>query len=452
MLSQDQLASAADRLLKKCGGADAEVLITGKQGGATRFSNNAITQNIDEATTEIRLRVVKDGRQGIATDNRLDDASLDRLARRALNAASQSDPDPSLLPLNDSKPAVTPVPGAWDEAVANASPIDRAKAVVRQVEMAKKHGLEAAGLLNTSAGFCFHANSRGLRLHHRSTTASSTFSAFADNGTVEGAGDGMSKNLAGLDTDAVAAGAVERCLRGRGERVTVAPGTYAVVLSPEALSDLMLFMTWLGFSTQRISEGRAALNGKFGTPVFSPSFSMHSDPYHPLQQGRPFDMEGFATRPLRLIEKGVPTDMAHDRRTAKQLGASNTGHGNLQPDSYGPVPGNIVVGAGNSSLDEMIAGTERGLYVAQFHYTNTVDPMAMTVTGMTRAGLWQIENGKLGRPCNNLRFTESLIRAFSGVEAIGKQPVLKSGGLFGGGMVLPPVKLKAFTFSSGTEF
>jgi predicted Zn-dependent protease len=218
------------------------------------------------------------------------------------------------------------------------------------------------------------------------------------------------------------------------------------------MSDLMLFMTWLGFSTQRISEGRAALIGKFGTQVFSPGFTMRSDPYHPLQQGRPFDMEGFATQSLRLIDKGVPTDLAHDRRTAKLLGAKNTGHANLQPDSFGPVPGSIVVEGGDSSLDEMIAGTERGLYVAQFHYTNPVDAMAMTVTGMTRAGLWLIENGKLGKPCNNLRFTESLIRAFSGVEAIGRHPVLKSGGLFGGGMVLPPVKLKAFTFSSGTEF
>lgn len=452
MFSQDQLNAIAKRLFSFCEGADADVLITGKNAGATRFSNNAITQNMDEATTEIRLRVIKDGRQGVATGNLTDDASLATLAKRALSAAAQSERDPAILPLNGVAPVVKPTPGSWDDAVANATPTQRAEAVKRQVDAATKHGLEAAGLLNTSSGFCFHANTAGLSLFHRSTTASSTFSAFADNGSVEGSGDGMSRTMAGLDTNAVAADAIDKCLRGRGERAKVAPGAHDVVLTPEAMSDLMLFITWLGFGTQRHQERRAALMDKMGQQVFSKNFTMHSDPFHPLQQGRAWDMEGYATSPLKLIEKGVPTELAHDRRSADAMKAKNTGHGNLQPDSYGPVPGNIVVAPGSSTLEEMIASTERGLFVAQFHYTNTVDAMAMTVTGMTRAGLWVIENGKLGKPCSNLRFTESLVRAFSNVESVGKQAVFKSGGLFGGGMVLPPVKIKGFTFSSATDF
>ncbi|MCA8940031.1 MAG: TldD/PmbA family protein, partial [Planctomycetes bacterium] len=107
---------------------------------------------------------------------------------------------------------------------------------------------------------------------------------------------------------------------------------------------------------------------------------------------------------------------------------------------------------GSSSLEEMIANTERGLLVTSFHYSNAVDPMALSITGMTRGGTWLIENGKAQHPVTNMRFTQSLISALSNIKAISKDASFRAGGLFGGGMVLPAMAIGGFNFSSETGF
>ncbi len=434
--------------LSECDGA--ELILTGSEKGSTRFSNNAISQNMEESVVTLRLRVIRNGRQGVASGNRTDDEGLKGLMAAACRAADAAEEDKTLLPLQTEQVSL-PKAESWDEQTARADARWRAEAVAEQVSAVRNAGVEAAGLLANGGSFCCYTNSNGLRLYHGSTRASSTISAFAENGDVEGSGDTLSTTIGGLDFKAAAEQAVDRCRRGMN-RSEAKPGKYDVVLSPEALSDLMLFMSWLGFGTQRFVEGRAALLGKLGTKVFSELLTVRSDPSHPLQNGRPFDFEGFATQPLTLIDRGVPKELPHDRRSAAKLGARNTGHGMTQPDTYGPIPGNIVVDAGSSSLEEMIQGVENGLLVGQFHYTNTVDPNAMSVTGMTRGGLWQIKDGKVGGALKNLRFTDSLIRAFSTLDAVGKESKLKSGGLFGGGMVLPAVRIRGFNFSSGTGF
>ncbi|MCC6581913.1 MAG: hypothetical protein IT440_15895, partial [Phycisphaeraceae bacterium] len=209
---------------------------------------------------------------------------------------------------------------------------------------------------------------------------------------------------------------------------------------------------WLGFAAQGHIEGRSALCGKIGQKVFSDKFSLKADPFDPRFEGMPFDMEGFARKPVTLIENGVVKGLTHDRRSAKLLGGENNGYAMEQPCSSGPEVDCLAVKEGNSTVEKMIESTERGLLVTQFHYTTAVDPMKLSLTGMTRAGLWLIEKGKIKQPVTNLRFTESLINAFSNIEAIGNIADPCGGGLFGGGMILPAMKIKDFTFSSSTEF
>ena len=113
---------------------------------------------------------------------------------------------------------------------------------------------------------------------------------------------------------------------------------------------------------------------------------------------------------------------------------------------------NLVMKEGDATIEEMIASTERGLLVNQFHYSNVVDPMALSITGMTRAGVWVIEGGELAYPVKNLRYTESLLGALSRIEAVGNIVEPTGGGLFGGGFMLAPMKINDFTFSSSTKF
>lgn len=99
----------------------------------------------------------------------------------------------------------------------------------------------------------------------------------------------------------------------------------------------------------------------------------------------------------------------------------------------------------------MVSSTERGLYVTHFHYTNVIDPMKQTLTGMTRDGVFMIEDGKITHPVVNLRFTESAFKAYSNIVSMTENRKKISAG-FGDGFVVPGMKIKDFNFTSTTEF
>jgi PmbA protein len=133
----------------------------------------------------------------------------------------------------------------------------------------------------------------------------------------------------------------------------------------------------------------------------------------------------------------------------KYLGGSPTGHGAAPSSAEGEFPMNIVVAGGDSSLEEMIASTQRGILLTRVWYVRDVDPNTKLLTGMTRDGTFLIENGKVTRGIKNLRFNQSVIDMLKNVVEIG-QPVLAAGEeTFPA--VVPPMKIENFRFSSRTK-
>jgi predicted Zn-dependent protease len=147
------------------------------------------------------------------------------------------------------------------------------------------------------------------------------------------------------------------------------------------------------------------------------------------------------------VLKGI----VYDLKTAKIAGTESTGHGLPQPNEYGPMPLNLVLKQGNATIQEMIESTKRGLLITHFHYTNVLNPKEMILTGMTRDGVFLIENGEVKNPINNMRFTESIPNIFNNVEMVGKKAILQSS-FFGDGFVIPGLKVNNFTFTSKTDF
>jgi predicted Zn-dependent protease len=81
-----------------------------------------------------------------------------------------------------------------------------------------------------------------------------------------------------------------------------------------------------------------------------------------------------------------------------------------------------------------------------------LDTRKALFTGMTRDGSFLIENGQVGRPVKNLRFTQNMLEAFSNVEALSKN-VGKVQAIWGdGAFVVPSMLIKGFTFTGSTEF
>jgi predicted Zn-dependent protease len=197
-------------------------------------------------------------------------------------------------------------------------------------------------------------------------------------------------------------------------------------------------------------EGRSCFSGKEGQMVAAPELTIYDDATAPGTLGISFDFEGVPRQRVDLIERGVFKGAVYDLRTGKQAGKATTGHALPPPNPEGPFPLNMFMEPGTSSLEEMIASTDRGVLVTRFHYSNVVHPVESTLTGMTRDGTFLIENGEIAHPVKNFRFTQSIIEALTGTTMIGSQTELASEFFFSASRV-PALKVESFNFSGRSD-
>ena len=141
--------------------------------------------------------------------------------------------------------------------------------------------------------------------------------------------------------------------------------------------------------------------------------------------------------------------VVHDRKTAKKARTASTGHALPQPSYMGPIPLNLSVKPGQGTLADLIRGTERGILVTQFHYTNILKAQTVEMTGMTRNGTFMVENGKITYPIMNMRFTQNMVEAFGNIEAVSAETGVVAEW---GRLCCPAMRLSGFNFSSSTKF
>lgn len=446
MLSESELKEVSHQVLQMADGYEAEVLLQSSQNALTRFGENRITQNVDRAFQGLSLRLLKDGKMGKASTEDLTPAGLTRCVERARQALQVAPSDPELLPLPEPQ-VYQPKPNFFSQTL-HYSPEERAQRVKEAVDRLTPVGLEGAGIFSTGGSAFAIANSKGLWAFHQKSDA--TFSLSAMSPDSSGWAQDMDADVSRLEFGRVIEVARRKALESRNPR-TVEPGPWTVIFEPEAVADFLLFLAWVGFNGKAFVEGRSPFAGKVGQKVVGENITITDDPYHPLTPGTPFDYEGMPRQRVVLIENGVFRTPVHDRRTARAAGTTPTGHSLPQPDTHGPIPLNLILSPGETPFEEMIASTERGLLVTRLHYTNLLDPMRLTITGMTRDGLFLIERGKVVCGLKNMRFTDSVIDMLTNVEALTPQLYKTETFWGGGGSVVPGMKIRNFHFTSITE-
>ncbi len=443
-MNADQLLDACDRVLARVGdSAEAEVTVSSGTDALTRFATSFIHQNVADAVSRIHLRVALDGHVAESFGNQTDDEALDRLVRSATEAARLRPPDPGWPGLTPPSPA--PEVEHWDEATASADPAARAERVGAFVAAAG--GLETAGFCSTQGITTAFANSAGQRLAGRTTTA--ILDGIARTPTSDGSARAASVRLSDLDGAAAGEQATRRA-RTSADPTDLEPGRYEVVFSPSCVANVLGFLAIYGFNGRAVDEGRSF--AKIGEAQFDPAITLVDDVAHPMTAGVPFDAEGTPKRRTELVREGVTVGLVHDRRTAKALGADSTGHAVEGAGAWGALPSNIVLEPGDRPEDELVASMERGLLVTDLWYTRILDPRTMVVTGLTRNGVWLVENGKVSRPVSNLRFTQSYLEALGpgAVRAVGSDAALVSG-TFGGTWAVPALHLASWNFTGGAK-
>jgi predicted Zn-dependent protease len=460
MLDQQRAEQIFDRIRKFSSVGDVEVIFYSNNYSLTRFANNTIHQNVSEANEVASIRVAFDGKTARAITNRFDDESLKRAVQSAESIAKVQEADPDRLPMAKSEEGKQErtAPSRWFEPTAAITPADRAEAVGKIVAVAKKNSLVTAGIFSSAQSAEGIVNSNGLSVFHRQTSAEVSITMLADDSS--GWQKANSPDAKDLDPVHMAEVATQKARESRGPK-ELAPGRYTVILEPSAVLDLVGFMFW-DFGGLAILDQRSFLNNRIGTKLFGENITIVDDVAHPLQSNAPFDGEGVCRRRVSLVEKGVVRRLVYARSTVERMRKSEvaatageiavTGHGFPLPNEMGEAPMNIVfvTPGGEQTVEQMIAGTERGILITRLWYIREVDPYEKIVTGMTRDGTFLVENGKVKHGIRNFRFNQSLIEALNNVEAMSQ--AARASGEEAFDMVVPAMKVRDFNFTEVTKF
>ncbi len=424
-------------VVKRDGQPDAELKIDIRRRAAAnvRFARNEPTTSGESDETTVSIWVGLGQRQAFSSINQTDEKSIATVASRALAMAKLAPEDPEKMPLLGPQ-TYAETPSAHDDALASMGPRERAAIVGRAVARGDAAKVQIAGFFEKGTREHVTQNSAGLIARHRETSASCTVTARTADGTGSGWGGREAHRAADLEDDLLASTAIEKAVRSAGAKV-LPPGRYTVILEPQAVYEMLGF--FVGAMDQRSAdEGRSFFAGKVGQKLFADFVTLRSDPRDPLTPGASFDSEGLSLSTQPWISEGRVNKLRVSRFWAKKK--------NLEPT------GSHVVfrlsGGKAESIDELVKTTKKGLLVTRFWYNRMLEPQSVTITGLTRDGVFLVEDGKITSPVANFRYNESPVKVLKNVDAMtrGATRVIANGGNWH----VPALRTHDFTMASAS--
>ncbi|MFS0773975.1 TldD/PmbA family protein [Sphingomonas sp. 1P08PE] len=437
ILTEEQARAILTKVVALSKADECTAQLTGSIDGNVRFALNNVSTSGIVSNTELGVQVAYGKRVGTATINQFDDASLARVVKRAEDLAKLAPENPEFVPAvpkQTYRPSNTFSPGT-----AAITPEYRAKVAADSIGACKAEKLVAAGFLQDGQSFVAFANSNGNFGYQRATGLDYTCTVRTEDGrgsgwvgrNVQDSGSFSAPTDVRTGMRKAAASADARALE---------PGKYTVILEPAAAAGLVGFMMNF-FGAREADEGRSFLSkkgggNKIGEQVYDPRVNMWVDPWDASAPVLPWDGEGLPRERQDVVKDGKVVNLDYSRFWAQKQGKKAVGS-----------PGNIIMGGGTKSTADLIRGTEKGILVTRTWYIRMVDPQTVLLTGLTRDGTFYIENGQIKYPVKNFRFNESPVIMLNNIDELGKPVRVKAdeGDFI---MMLPPMKLRDFTFTS----
>ena len=239
-------------------------------------------------------------------------------------------------------------------------------------------------------------------------------------------------------------GLVNKVRAGNNEIIDLEPGIYPVILAPRCIAEYFMYLM-SSVSAQSLDSKNSFFEGKLDQKVFPESITLTDEPHHPQMIQFDYTHSGYPYEKLTIIDKGVFKNFIVTNYYAHKLKMKETGSEasalTLQP--------------GDTDLSEMISLIDKGIYISSLHYMNFINVKETSLTGLTRDGTFLIENGKITKVINNLRFTEKISRIIENITQIGNDPVTipfsQNYGYFGiDSYRMPHVKVDKFNITSST--
>lgn len=433
LLNSTDASALLKKVLAYSKADECEASLDGGHTGNLRFARNTVSTSGAADTLALSVQSSFGKKTGTATINEFDDASLEKVVRRAEELARLAPENPEYVEFVGPQKFLEPA--SYVEATAKLTPDDRAAAAGASLKVCRDQGMTGAGFLEDTTNFSAVANTRGLMGYQRTTDVN--FSVTTRTADGKGSGYGLCdfNDASKLDTAAVTTVAARKAALSREARA-IEPGKYTVILEPAAGVDLVRLMV-SSMDARQADEGRSFLSKpggstRLGEKLVDERVQLYSDPMNAEIPGGKWANDGRARARTDWIKDGVVANLAYSRFWARKNGKG---------DGTPPAGGRFVMAGGDASLDQLIKGVKRGVLVTRLWYIRAVDPQTLLYTGLTRDGTFYVENGEIKYAVKNFRFNESPVIMLNNLEALGRPQRVSNS-------LIPPMVLRDFTFSS----
>jgi predicted Zn-dependent protease len=446
MYSREEIKALTDKVLNMAKADAVEVEFNGGERSGTRWANSTITVNLVQLDQQLTVTVRHGQKTGSASTREFDDDSLRGMIDEASDAAKTARDNPNLAPLVKGPQDYLPVDAALP-AMVNFGPGERAEMVRKSVAVCDKKGALGSGYIPKNYQTTCSANSEGLFAYYQYAEAGMILTCRTQDGRGSGwAGITGVKDLSLIDPVKISEVASDKAVKSQKPRA-LEPGRYTVILESRPAARFLSLMTNI-FNARAVETGpRSYLTGKergtskLGEKVFSDLVTIKSDVGNPILRQTPIMPDGTAARPVTWVEKGVLKNLYYDNQYASRAKKEPT---RATPNM------SLVLEGSDQSVEQMIKSTRRGLLVSFFWYIRAVDQPTLLNTGMTRDGLFLIENGEIAGPVQNFRWNMSPLVGFNNVTAIGPAVPMHTGEAYDGpgSALVPAVRIEDFYMTS----
>ncbi len=433
-----------ERALAAAAADEADAVFIAAERNITRFANSTVHQNMSEQTADLTLRVIVNGAMGVASTTVFDADEIARTAALAREAARHAHPLPNFGGLYRANEP-TPQLRTFDARAAHIAPAEKARALRDVFDGGARHAIEFAGAYTTAVLDIATANTHGVRRSCRTTAGDATVIALHAKGS--GYATRCSRSL--LDIGALGTTAIEKAFLRNDVIEDIDAGTFDVILEPPAIAEVFDWMNMITFSGQAFEDGSSFFVDNLGKRILSEQFTVADDSLDENFLPFPFDMEGLPRRRVTLVDRGAPRTPVVDKAYADRLSLAPTANcWHLGSPEHGAAF-HLSIAPGTATREEMIASTERGIWVTRFNYVNgLLEPKSALMTGTTRDGTFLIRDGKVAARLPNLRWTQSMVEALSNIESMtrDRQAVSTWFNPFGGTLA-PAIKIRGWHFT-----
>ncbi|MFD9442973.1 metallopeptidase TldD-related protein [Streptomyces sp. NPDC060006] len=396
--------------------ADGCVVIADERSTANlRWAGNALTTNGVTRGRTLTVIATVDGREGTASGvvsrSAVTPDELEPLVRAAEAAARGAGPAEDAQPLVagvSASPDFTDAPAETSSAVFT----DFAPALGESFARARAGGRELYGFANHELVSSYLGTSTGLRLRHDQPTGTLELNAKSPDRTRSAWAGRSTRDFKDVDPAALDAELAVR-LGWAQRRVELPAGRYETLLPPTAVADLLIYQMWSA-AARDAAEGRTVFSRpgggtRVGDRLTDLPLTLRSDPNEAGLESAPFVLTHSSGDDASVFDNGLPLSATEWVREGELKHLTSTRHSaGLTGLPVAPGIGNLILDGGDdTSLEEMVAATERGLLLTCLWYIREVDPATLLLTGLTRDGVYLVENGEVTGEVNNFRFNES---------------------------------------------